>query len=112
MWEELFANEVARGIIAPAIMALLAIPQGAIGQVLKILPDSIFPPENIPFVLAAVGLIGGYLIGYYTPVPMDLAMTIGTGSGLGAKAFHDHSASKKTAKAMSGVWKPKGKKDA
>jgi len=109
VWEQLFADELARGIMAPALMALLTIPQSAVGQILKWLPDALFPPENIPFVMAGIGLIGGYVIGYYTPVPMDLAMTVGTGSGLGSKAFHDHSLGRRATTAASGVWKPKEK---
>lgn len=78
-----------RGIVAGGLMPILAIPAAIVGQSLKLLPKAIMDPERIPAVMALVGFLAGAALGYYTPLPMDLSIAVGTGAGFGSKTAHD-----------------------
>lgn len=82
-------SEAAQGTVSGFLIGVLSVPMALIGQVLKWAPDWLIPPETVPVWLAGIGWIAGAAIGYFTVLPMSLAMTVGMGAGLGAKSAHD-----------------------
>jgi len=96
---QVFSDPAARDIIFPAMLVLLTIPQNLLGQLLKYVPKSLLPRENIPYLLAAAGWIAAKGLCYKYPfIPSDIATLVGVGSGFGAKAVQDHSLTKKIAR--------------
>lgn len=83
------ANDLTTGAFVGGMTTLLTIPMAWIGQLLKRLPDAVLPPAGIPTIMGLFGAFLGYVIGYFTPIPMALAVAMGTGSGLGSKGAHD-----------------------
>ena len=101
-------NDEARGIIAGGFIVLLSIPKALLGELLRAIPDPIMPPENIPAVMALVGLALGAFLGHVTPLPQDLAITVGIGAGWGAGTAHKDKRFDKLT--HSGIRPPGGKK--
>lgn len=85
----LLGDEGMRGVISGGLIALLSFPNRAIGELFKLLPDTLMPPEAIPPALALLGLVAGILLGIYTPLPMDLSIAVGMGAGWASGATHD-----------------------
>lgn len=92
-WESLIqaatGTPEARSIFVPGMMAILSVPMRFIGQLGKMLPDAVLPPELIPVILMLFGWAAGFALGFFTPIPQDIASTIGAGAGLGSKVAHD-----------------------
>ena len=85
-WEVLFKTAEVRGIMGAFVLAVLSIPLAILREGLRVLPARIVPPGTVTPILAGAGLVGMVWVASVTPFPIDLAITVGVGAGMGARA--------------------------
>lgn len=91
--DELWTNDVARGLLIAGMSAALSIPMAGLGFLLRKLPEAIIgsEPNKIPAILAATNLVAAFLLGTYVPwIPLDVAIVVGVGSGWAAGTASSH----------------------
>lgn len=89
-WETILAEEGTRGIMAAGLIVLLSAPLAYLGRLFRAIPDDVLPPQEIPKLLAMLGLVVGWILGSFAGLPMDLAITVGVGAGWGAGTASSH----------------------
>jgi len=85
-WEALFGTAEVRGVMGAFLLAVLSIPLAVVYELLNVVPAKIVPRSSITPILAGLGLGGMVWVALVTAFPMDLAITVGIGAGMGARA--------------------------
>lgn len=91
MFQELMANEAARGVFLSAIGAVIAIPAGLTHKWLDELPDWTVTPQQTTAIHAGLLMLLSCVVAKSLHLPLDYAILIGTiaggSSGTAARAM-------------------------